>query len=191
MPRVLVPLAEGFEEMEGIIILDVLRRAGIEAVSAGLTDGPIKASRGTRHLADMTIEAAEAEDWDMVVLPGGLPGATNLEQHPAVRRILEKMEAADRPIAAICAAPNVLRNLQILQPGEKFTVFPGNEGKASGGIHDPGRVVRSGNITTSIGPGSAFEFALDLVEQLLGRPAREKVTGPLQLPPAMIAADRP
>lgn len=185
MPRVLVPLAEGFEEMEGIIILDVLRRAGIESVSAGLQDGPIKASRGTLHLADTTIEAAEAQDWDMIVLPGGLPGATHLEQHPVVGRILEKMEAADKPIGAICAAPNVLRNLKILQPGEEFTVFPGNEGKAEGGIHKPERVVRSGNITTSIGPGSTFEFALDIVEQLLGADARAKTAGPLQLPAGM------
>ena len=174
--------------MEGIIILDVLRRAGIESVSAGLVDGPIKASRGTLHLADMTIEAAEAEEWDMIVLPGGLPGATNLEAHPVVGRILAKMEAADKPIGAICAAPNVLRNLKILQPGETFTVFPGNEGKAEGGVHSTDRVVRSGNITTSIGPGSAFEFALDLVEQLLGSEARAKVTGPLQLPAAMTSA---
>ncbi len=188
MPRVLVPLAEGFEEMEGIIILDVLRRAGIEAVSAGLQSGPIKAARGTNHLADMTIEGAADQDWDMIVLPGGLPGATNLEKHSVVQAILKKMDAANKPIGAICAAPNVLRNLGILRADEEFTVFPGSEGRARGGIHNPARVVRSGNITTSIGPGSAFEFALDLVEQLLGAAARAKVTGPLQLPPAMVSA---
>ena len=180
MKRVLVPLAEGFEEMEGIIIIDVLRRAGVEVVSAGLQSGEIPGARGTRHLADMTIEKAAEQKFDMIVLPGG---AENLEKHPTVQALLRNMKAADKHIGAICAAPNALRNLKIIQDEDVFTLHPAtlNTGKGGKYVSDQ-RVVHSGKITTSIGAGSAFEFALELVEILCGTEVKEKTAGPMYLP---------
>ncbi len=180
--QVLVPLADGFEEMEGIIIIDVLRRAGVKVVSAGLNPGKIIASRGTIHLADMTMEEAEGLEFDMVVLPGGLAGAENLEKNAVVRRVLNRMRDADRHIAAICAAPNVLRNMKIIDMETPFTVHPATLGKGEGGLYKEERIVHAGKVVTSVGPGSAFEFALALVEILCGPEKRESVAGPMYLP---------
>ena len=179
--RVLVPLAEGFEEMEGIIIIDVLRRAGARVVVAGLTRGEIRASRGTRHLADVYIEDLVDESFDLIVLPGGAGGAKNLEESAAVARILKRMKSEERLIGAICAAPNVLRNLEILGEGDEFTLHPATLADGQGGSYRPERLVHAGKITTSVGPGSAFEFALDLVEQLFGKDVRDKTAAPMQL----------
>lgn len=184
MPRVLVPLADGFEEMEGIIIIDVLRRAGIEVVAAGLHAGPIVASRGTRHVPDRQIDEIYEDDFDMVILPGGAEGAQNLEKNSFVQKILERAIQAERPVAAICAAPNVLRNLGFFGGDTEFVMHPGQVENGQGGVYvTDRRVVRSGGFTTSIGPGSAFEFALELVEQLTDAATREKVAAPMLLPP--------
>ena len=169
--------------MEGVILIDVLRRAGVEVVSAALQEGPITAARGTRHLADALIADVNAGDFDMMVLPGGGPGAKNLQADTRVGALLREMKEKDRYIGAICAAPNVLRNLGILEKNDPFVCFPGTETTGQGGEYRPGeRIVKSGKVLTSVGPGSAFEFALELVEILCGREAREKVQGPLQLP---------
>ena len=183
MARVLVPFADGFEEMEGIIIVDVLRRAGIEVVTASLKPGPVLAARGTQHLADVTLESVANDHFDMIVLPGGAEGARHLEESPMVLTILRKMKESGLGIGAICAAPNVLRNHAILEAGDRFTLHPATLKAGRGGVYEPdARVVHAGNITTSVGPGSAFEFALDLVEQLCGVATREKVQAALLLP---------
>ena len=182
MKKVLVPLADGFEEMEGIIIIDILRRAGVDVVTASLKKGNIKASRGTVHLADSLLKDVENMHFDMVVLPGGGPGAKNLEADPILKKILERMNQDGKPVAAICAAPNVLRNHGILQGDDLYTQYPSTVDGGTGGTYIQDRVVHTRNITTSVGPGSAFEFALDLVEQLLGKEASEKVKAPLYLP---------
>lgn len=183
MPKVLVPLADGFEEMEGIIIIDVLRRAQVEVVAAGLHAGPLTASRGTRHVPDALIDDVADQDFDMIVLPGGAEGARNLEAHPVVTKILVRMREQDRYIGAICAAPNVLRNHGIVSGDAPFVLHPATLQDGNGGRYVEGaRLVRHGKITTSIGPGSAFEFALDLVEQLCGKETRDKVAAPMYLP---------
>ena len=183
MKRVLVPLADGFEEMEGIIIIDVLRRAGLEVTTASLKPGDVRAARGTRHIADTELESVAGVAFDMVVLPGGGEGAKRLEESPTLVALLKKMKREGRRIGAICAAPNVLRNHGILGERDRFTLHPATLSAGSGGIHaGTERVVHAGSITTSIGPGSAFEFALDLVEQLCGSETRAKVEGPLCLP---------
>jgi 4-methyl-5(b-hydroxyethyl)-thiazole monophosphate biosynthesis len=182
MSRVLVPLADGFEEMEGMIIVDVLRRAGVEVTTASLKDGPVTASRNTRHLADTTLDAAMGQDFDMIVLPGGGPGAKALEADARIKTILGRMKSSGKKIAAICAAPNVLRAHGVMADTDRFTMYPGMETQAKGGQYVTDRVVRSGNITTSKGPGSAFEFALDLVEQLCGKEKAALVAGPMHLP---------
>jgi len=185
MARVLVPLADGFEEMEGIIIIDVLRRAGIEVVSASLHEGPVTASRHTKHLADTTLEKASKEDFDMIVLPGGGPGAKALEKHELLKRLLVEHNARQKPIAAICAAPNVLRNHGILTGEDRFTMHPDVVQAGNGGHYVTERIVHTRNLTTSVGPGSAFEFALDIVEQLCGREKRDAVAGPMHLLPPL------
>jgi 4-methyl-5(b-hydroxyethyl)-thiazole monophosphate biosynthesis len=184
MARVLVPLAEGFEEMEATIIIDVLRRAGVEVVSAGLDEGPITAARKTRHLPDAIFSAIENDDFAMVVLPGGQPGSDNLKKHSGIARLLKRMQQEKKYIGAICAAPNVLRHHGIIKDQDRFVCFPGTESSASGGVLAQERVVVSGNVLTSVGPGSAFEFALELVRQLCGQDTHDRVKAALQLPPA-------
>ena len=123
-PTVLVPLAEGFEELEAITVIDLLRRAGIDVTVAGLGDGPVRASRGTQVLPDTTLDAVAARDWDMVVLPGGLPGADHLAADDRLRQLLQEHAGAGRWTAAICAAPKVLVAAGLLE-GKRATAYPG------------------------------------------------------------------
>lgn len=182
MKRILVILADGFEEMEGVIVIDVLRRAGFDVVSAGLHDGAILASRNTRHLADRNLDDVLTETFDMIVLPGGAPGAKALSSDARVRSLLDSFHKNGGLIGAICAAPNVLRSLGIIHGEVPFTMHPGPYPEEKGGHYTKDRLVRYKTITTSIGPGSAFEFALDLVEQLGGRELKEKISAPMHLP---------
>ena len=108
MAKVLVPLADGCEELEAVTIIDLLRRAGIEVVSAGLKSGVVKASRGVQLVPDVTLDVALQDDYDMVVLPGGMPGAAHLKDDVRILDLLKKMAAAGKYTAAICAAPMVL-----------------------------------------------------------------------------------
>jgi 4-methyl-5(b-hydroxyethyl)-thiazole monophosphate biosynthesis len=176
MARVLVPLAQGCEELEAVTIIDLLRRAQIEVVTAGLQDGPVTGSRGTRLLPDATLDAALTQTFDMVVLPGGQPGATNLEKDARVRSLLKKMAGAGHYTAAICAAPKVLAAAGLLD-GKHAVCYP----KAIDPIKFPAvklethGVVRDGKVITSRGPGTAMDFALELIEVLTNRATREQV----------------
>src|SRR3989344_1660378 len=124
MATVLVPLAQGVEELEAVTVIDLLRRAGIEVVTAGVDEAPVKASRGTVLLPDTTLERALARDYDMLVLPGGQPGATHLENDERLLALIRKMARANRYTAAICAAPKVLARAGVLE-GKRATSFPG------------------------------------------------------------------
>ncbi|MCK9530929.1 MAG: DJ-1/PfpI family protein, partial [Gammaproteobacteria bacterium] len=115
MARVLVPLAPGCEELEAVTVIDLLRRAGIEVLSAGLEDGPVTASRGVVLVPDTTLDAALRQDFDMVVLPGGGPGSDRLNDDPRVVSLLKRMADAGRYTAAICAAPKVLATAGLLE----------------------------------------------------------------------------
>lgn len=185
MARVLVPLAEGCEELEAVTIIDLLRRAGIEVVSAGLTEGPITASRGVVLLPDTTLHEALEHDYDMVVLPGGLPGADHLDDDPRIGELLKKMASRDKFIAAICAAPKILANDGLLA-GRLATSFPGVIEKMN--VPDmtfsEDSVVQDGSVITSRGPGTAMDFALVLIENLMGRDVRDDVEDKLQRPPS-------
>jgi 4-methyl-5(b-hydroxyethyl)-thiazole monophosphate biosynthesis len=176
IPRVLVPLAQGCEELEAITIIDLLRRAGIEVISAGLDAENITASRGVKLIPDTDLESALKDDYDMIVLPGGLPGADHLDNDDRLKSTLKKMANDNKYIAAICAAPKVLANAGVLA-GKTATSYPGF-------LDDPGlsditlsdeAVVRDGNIITSRGPGTAMDFALELIEVLLGKDKRDEV----------------
>ncbi|HEA26135.1 MAG TPA: DJ-1/PfpI family protein [Ectothiorhodospiraceae bacterium] len=176
MASVLVPLAPGFEELEAITIIDLLVRAGIEVVSAGLVPGPVKASRGVVVTPDMALDEALKQTFDMVVLPGGQPGADHLDSDPRIQQLLKKMSANGKYTAAICAAPKVLANLGLLE-GKMATSYPGTFDKIelNNSQISQQNVVTDGNVITSRGPGTAMEFALVLIETLVGRGKRDEV----------------
>ncbi len=177
-PSVLVPLAEGFEELEAITIIDLLRRAEINVVVAALIEGPIRASRDTVHIADMTLDQALQQEYEMVVLPGGLPGADHLNADPRIRQLLQQMAAEEKYTAAICAAPKVLSDAGLLE-GKEATSYPGFLKESRATVVDDSDVVVDGKVVTSRGPGTAMDFALELIELLLGAEKREQVETPL------------
>jgi 4-methyl-5(b-hydroxyethyl)-thiazole monophosphate biosynthesis len=176
MARVLVPLAAGCEELEAVTVIDLLRRAQITVVSAGLEPGPVRASRGTVLVPDMSLDEALELDYDMVVLPGGQPGATHLENDPRVITLLRTMAAAGRYTAAICAAPRVLAVAGLLD-GKCAASYPGSVDPAAfPAIRlDSQAVVRDGQVLTARGPGTAMDFALARIEVLAGRATRDQV----------------
>ena len=183
MARVLVPLAQGCEELEAVTIIDLLRRAGIEVVSAGLDDHPIAASRGVRLIPDTTLDEAIEQDFDMIALPGGMPGATHLKNDPRIIALLQKMGRAGKYTCAICAAPIALAQAGLLA-GKAATSYPGFIDKMNlpdvAYRNDP--VVKDGKVITSRGPGTAMDFALELIEVLAGKAKRDEVEAGLQRP---------
>jgi len=181
MASVLVPLAQGCEELEAITIVDLMRRAGIDVVTAGLDDQPVKASRGTVLVPDTTLNEALKRDYDMVVLPGGLPGADHLDNDPRIHELLKNMAASGRYTAAICAAPKVLAHGGLLE-GRQVTSFPGVLDGVGGIDYKTEAVVEDGSIITSRGPGTAMDFTLVLIERLVGKATRDQVEGALQRP---------
>ena len=183
MASVIVPLAQGCEELEAITIVDLLRRAGIEVVTAGLDDQPVRASRGVVLVADMTLDAALQKDYDMVVLPGGLPGADHLKNDARIIRLLVQMSEADKYTAAICAAPAVLAKAGLLE-GKRATSYPGclDVGSVPGLDYVEQPVVVDGKVITSRGPDTAMDFALELIATLSGTQVRDEVEAGLQRP---------
>jgi protein deglycase len=174
MPKVLVPLAQGCEELEAITIVDLLRRANIEVVTAGLDSQAVTASRGTVITPDTDLDTALEDDYDMVVLPGGLPGADYLDKDERIKNILIKMANCEKFTAAICAAPKVLANAGILD-GKKVTSYPGCLTNLNNTVISDEAVVIDGKVITSRGPGTSMDFALTLIESLVGKDKRNEV----------------
>lgn len=185
MANVLVPLAQGCEELEAITIVDLLRRAGINVTTAGLDEQPVKASRGTVLVPDKTLDDALNDDFDMIVLPGGLPGANHLRDDPRIQQKLKDMVAQDKYTAAICAAPKALASAGLLH-GKRATSFPGalDDSRVNDLEYVEDSVVIDGKIITSRGPGTAMDFALTLIELLAGSDKRVEVESALQRPAA-------
>ncbi len=177
--KVLVPLADGFEEMEGIIIIDVLRRAGIEVIVAGLENKEIVASRKTKHITDYLLEEVKDWDFDAIVLPGGSEGTANLQKSEILKEMLQKHYQKNKLLCAICAAPNVLIKHNLIKENDMFTLHPNTLPADYKGKYVDERVVKSNRIFTSKGPGTAFEFALTIVEELCGSEIRKKVEEPM------------
>ncbi len=175
MKKVLVPLANGCEEMEAVIIIDVLRRAGVDVVAASLNDETVLASRDVKLVADCLWSEIEPENFNMIVLPGGMDGTEALCEHEGVQKTLRDFNSANKQIAAICAAPLALFKAAILAD-KKFTCYPTIENMMDQTVcRIDEKVVIDGNLTTSQGPGTAFEFALTLVEILTDDETAEKV----------------
>ncbi len=171
-----IVLAEGFEEIEAVTPIDVLRRAGVEVIIAGVGKTGIKGSRGVRLEADTRLEDYTGVP-DMVILPGGLPGAENLKNSKAVSAFIERVRKNDKIVAAICAAPAlVLTGQSGMLDGKQMTCYPGYEKSLGSKIFfKEDRVVKDGKLVTSRGPGTAMEFSLELVRQLVDDAMAQKL----------------
>jgi len=176
MARVLVPLAQGCEELEAITITDLLVRGGIAVTTAGLDKHHVRASRGMLLIPDSDLDTALQSDYDMIVLPGGLPGADHLNDDTRIQQTITTMAQAGKYVAAICAAPKVLARAGLLD-NKRATAYPGTLEKLSlnntSVVTDA--IVCDGNIITSRGPGTAMDFALTLIEILAGTEIRNNV----------------
>ncbi|MGV6850967.1 MAG: DJ-1 family glyoxalase III [bacterium] len=177
MSKVLVPLAEGCEELEAVTIIDLLRRAEIDVIVASLDDKKtVTASRGVQLVADVTLSEVMADSFDLIVLPGGLPGSDHLANDSRVIELLQKQVKKGAPVGAICAAPKVLLKAGLLA-NHHATAYPGvfdsldtREVRVS-----TDKVVVDGSVITSRGPGTAMDFALALIEFLSGKETRAEV----------------
>jgi 4-methyl-5(b-hydroxyethyl)-thiazole monophosphate biosynthesis len=176
MSRVLVPLAQGCEELEAITITDLLTRAGFDVTTAGLDENPVTASRGITIIPDTSIEKVLDQEFDLIVLPGGLPGADHLRDNEHVQALIKKHAVDGKYIGAICAAPKALAEAGLLE-GKTATAYPGVlDALGNNEIHVKNSALEiDGNIVTSRGPGTAMDFALTLIELLEGRSKRTEV----------------
>lgn len=177
---VLVPIAEGTEELEAVAIIDVLRRAGAAVTVASVTGNrQVTASRNVVIMADTLIEACAEKDYDLVVLPGGMPGAVHLSESTDLIQILKRQREKDGLYGAICASPAVVLEPHGLLEGRRATCHPNFVRRLSVTDQVESRVVVDRNCITSRGPGTAIEFALALVEWLYGKEKREEVGSPM------------
>jgi 4-methyl-5(b-hydroxyethyl)-thiazole monophosphate biosynthesis len=177
MAKALVFLASGFEEIETVTIVDVLRRAGVEVTVAGLAPNVTEGKHGMKIVPDKSIDDVTVEDFDAFVVPGGNPGYKNLRKDPRVIAMVKKAFNSNKIVAAICAGPTVLSDAGILE-GKACTIYPGmdEELEKGGGKPKHDIVVVDGNIITSRGPATALPFALKLAEKLAGKQAAEAVS---------------
>ena len=172
-------LAPGFEEIEALATVDVLRRAGLETRTIGVTAGEITGAHGITVRTDAVIAQVSEENPDAVVLPGGMPGTLNLEKCPEVCRMVQRAYKNGRIVAAICAAPSVLGHLGILQ-GYKATCYPGFETELTGAEKVPQGVCRDGQIITANGAGNAIAFGLEIVRAFCGDSAADGIAAAMQ-----------
>lgn len=165
MKKALLLLAPGFEEIEAVTLIDILRRGEIEVTTAGLEKDAIRGSHNILLTADVYYKNIQEEAFDILILPGGQPGSTNLKKDPLVLSWIKKRFNNGQTLAAICAAPTVFQEAGILR-GLKITSYPGEKGAFSESIYKTDSVVKDKNVLTSRGVGTAIEFALELVAEL-------------------------
>lgn len=170
--RVMVPVSNGFEEIELVTIVDILRRAGIDVIITGLKGSFVEGSHGLRIFVDRKISDVNAEEFDGVVIPGGSENVRQLSLSSKLKEIVTEIFRKGKLIAAICAAPLLLGRWGILE-GKKATIYPGLEKHIPYPRSDD--VVIDGNVITSQGPGTAIEFSLAVVEKLVGNEVKEKI----------------
>ncbi len=180
MAKAYVFLADGFETVEALAVVDILRRAGVETVTVGVSQkSEIISAQNITVRADRMLDEEDYTDADIVFLPGGMPGTRNLEADEKVLNIVKKQYESGKIVTAICAAPSILGHLNILQ-GKKATCYPVFEKDLYGAKLMTERVVEDGNVITSRGMGTAVDLGLVLVERLLGREASEKIASGIQ-----------
>ena len=175
MSKVYVFLAEGFEEIEGLTVVDLLRRANIETEMVSVMEGKqIKGSHVIKVTADSMFADVDFSDADLLVLPGGMPGTLNLGNHEGLCELLKKQYEEEKMIAAICAAPSVFGQLGLLE-GRVATCYPGFEEKLNGAIVCSTKVAVDGHVITSKGLGTAIDFSLKLIELLADKETADKI----------------
>ena len=165
--KVAIILANGFEEIEAISIIDILRRVEIDALGVGLEKRLVTGAHGVEIKADIVLDELNLNEFEMIVLPGGLPGAQYLATSEKLGEILREFDKSGKKIGAICAAPWALSTAGVLK--DSYTCYPGFEGKvAHAGYTNSAKVIKDKNIITSAGPATAMEFALAIVRELKG-----------------------
>ena len=180
--KVLVPIAEGTEEIEAVCIIDVLRRAGADVVVASVGAREVTCSRGVRLVADKLLNECKADTFDLIALPGGIPGAENLRDSADLAELLKRQADSGGFFGAICASPAVVLQSHGLLENRRATTHPGFVDQLTPNDSIENRVVADGNCVTSRGPGTALEFALALVELLYGEDKAREVGEPMVLP---------
>ncbi|PFH37111.1 DJ-1 family protein [Besnoitia besnoiti] len=177
--KVLVPIAQGSEEIEAVCIIDVLRRAGAEVTVASVeaTADPVEMSRGVFIKPDVQIAAVEGESFDCIAVPGGMPGAGRCRDSAVLTSMLKKQKEQGKWIAAICASPAVVLHSHGLLQGEKAVAYPCFMDKFPADMRGEGRVCVSNKTVTSVGPSSAIEFSVKLIEVLFDAAKAKKVAG--------------
>jgi len=189
-PKILVPLAHGFEEIEAVTVIDVLRRADLDVTVAGLSAGPQRGARGIVVQPDAELGELDLGAFDVVVLPGGLAGTESLMKDERVLGLVRRLEGEGRLTAAICAAPMVLAAAGI-ERGLELTSHPSVRRRLGRAVvRDEPRVLRSGSVLTSQGPGTAMEFALALVSELVGPERAQELASAMVVAPAAGAPAR-
>ena len=178
MAKVYVFLADGFEDVEALIPIDVLRRGGVEVVTVSTTDFPlVESAHGVNIEADMQFEQCDFSDADLLMLPGGMPGAANLFAHEGVCKAVLQQAAAGKKVGAICAAPAVVLAQLGLLEGRRATCYPGFDQvlKDGGAQYTADLVTVDGNVTTGEGPAAAFPFAYELLAQLKDKSIADQI----------------
>lgn len=177
MAKVYEFLANGFEDIEALIPLDVLRRGGVDVKTVSITGGEsVESAHGVTVKADMVIEDADFSDADLLLLPGGMPGAANLNGHDVLKKAIVRQNAQGKMIAAICAAPMVFGGLGLLS-GRRATCYPGFEPYLEGAEYTRELCTVDGNIITGEGPAAAFPFAYTLLAALTDEKTAKDVAG--------------
>ena len=179
--KVLVPIADGSEEIEAVTIIDILRRAGAEVTVASVDQLQVTASRGVKLAADRLLSECINETYDLIALPGGMPGAEHMRDSGELIRMLKRQREDGKLYAAICASPAVVFQPHGLLQGRKATCHPGRLDALKNTEAADLPVVVDGNCITGRGPGTALEFALKLVELLFGEQKMKEVAGPLAM----------
>lgn len=174
--KALILLANGFEEIEAATPIDVLRRAGVEVTTAGVGGTLIEGAHGVSFQADKDLASVTADGFDLLVFPGGMPGAKNLGESAKAKSLAETMVASGKKVAAICAAPVMTLGAWGMLDGKKATCYPGMESMFPAGVvFLADTVVVDGAITTSRGPGTALPFSFSLTAQLVGQDKADEV----------------
>lgn len=175
MKKAAILLADGFEEIEGLTVVDILRRASIYVDTISITeDYMVHGAHGINVQTEDLFDEVNFEEFDMIVLPGGMPGTTNLNGHAGVKRVVRDFAENGKYVTAICAAPSILGGLGLLK-GRRAACYPSVEDKLSGAVIMRVPVVQDGNIITSRGMGTAIDFALKLVEVLADKAKAEGI----------------
>lgn len=168
MAKIIIAISNGFEEIEAISIIDICRRANIEVTIAATEDIQTAGANSIKIVADCLIDTITSSDFDMIVLPGGLPNAFNLAENEKVQSLLKEFKEQNKNIGAICAAPYALHKADVLN--ENFTCYPSFEKEIrENGYHEDDAIVIDGKVITSRGPATAMSFALEIVNILCGK----------------------